>query len=71
MLLENLSNSQNQAKVHFELGTKFYENIAKLRALRIAFTDTEINAVIPASDDEFTHNNLVRQTIAAASAIIG
>ena len=53
------------------MGTKFYENIAKLRALRIAFPDTEINAVIPASDDEFTHNNLVRQTIAAASAIIG
>jgi methylmalonyl-CoA mutase len=71
LLLENLSNAQNQAKVHFELGTKFYENIAKLRALRIAFPDTEINAVIPASDDEFTHNNLVRQTIAAASAIIG
>jgi len=71
LLLENLSNAQNRAKVHFELGTKFYENIAKLRALRIAFPDTEINAVIPASDDEFTHNNLVRQTIAAASAIIG
>jgi len=71
LLLKNLIKAQNEAKVYFELGTLFYENIAKLRALRIAFPDTEINAVVPASDDEFTHNNLVRQTIAAASAIIG
>ena len=71
LLLKNMIKAQNEAKVYFELGTLFYENIAKLRALRIAFPDTEINAVVPASDDEFTHNNLVRQTIAAASAIIG
>ena len=69
--LKNLSNAANETAVYFELGTKFYENIAKLRALRIAYPDTQINVVIPASDDEFTHNNLVRQTIAAASAIIG
>ena len=69
--LNNLANATNETKVYFELGTKFYENIAKLRALRIANPNTEINVVIPASDDEFTHNNLVRQTIAAASAIIG
>ena len=69
--LENLQNAANEDVVFFELGTKFYENIAKLRALRVAQPNTEINAVIPASNDEFTHNNLVRQTIAAASAVIG
>jgi len=69
--IKNLANAANETAVYFELGTKFYENIAKLRALKIANPTTEINVVIPASDDEFTHNNLVRQTIAAASAIIG
>ncbi len=69
--LKNLVNAANETSVYFELGTKLYENIAKLRALRIANPSTEINVVIPASNDEFTHNNLVRQTIAAASAIIG
>jgi methylmalonyl-CoA mutase len=69
--LENLTKAENQSAVYFELGTRFYENIAKLRALRIAYPNTEINAVIPATDDTVTHNNLVRQTIAAASAIIG
>ena len=71
LILENLTKAESKAAVYFELGTKFYENIAKLRALRLAFSTTEINVVIPASDDEFVHNNLVRQTIAAASAIIG
>jgi len=69
--LGNLAKAMNEDSVYFELGTKFYENIAKLRALRIANPNTEINVVIPASEDEFTHNNLVRQTIASASAIIG
>jgi methylmalonyl-CoA mutase len=69
--LENLTKAENQSTACFELGTKFYENIAKLRALRLAFSTTEINVVIPASEDEFVHNNLVRQTIAALSAIIG
>lgn len=69
--LENLTKAEGKSAVYFELGTKFYENIAKLRALRIANPNTEINVVIPASEDEFAHNNLVRQTIAAASAIIG
>ncbi len=69
--LDNMSKAHNEANVYFEMRTHFYENIAKLRALRLTFPDTEINAVIPASDDEFTHNNLVRQTIAAASAIVG
>lgn len=71
LALSNLANASNEESVYFELGTKFYENIAKLRALRIANPTTEINVVVPASDDEFTHNNLVRQTITAASAIIG
>ncbi len=71
LVLNNLTNAANEQSVYFELGTKFYENIAKLRALRIANPTTEINVVVPASDDEFTHNNLVRQTITAASAIIG
>ena len=69
--LDNLAKAEGKSAVYFELGTKFYENIAKLRALRLAFSTTEINVVIPASDDEFVHNNLVRQTIAALSAIIG
>jgi methylmalonyl-CoA mutase len=69
--LSNLNNAASEKDVYFEIGTKFYENIAKLRSLRTAYPNTQINVVIPASDDEFTHNNLVRQTIAAASAIIG
>ena len=69
--LDNLAKAEGKSAVYFELGTKFYENIAKLRALRLAFSTAEINVVIPASDDEFVHNNLVRQTIAALSAIIG
>lgn len=71
LILKNLKKPANNGAVYFEISTAFYENIAKLRALRIAYPDTEINAVIPASDDAFTHNNLIRQTIAAASAIIG
>jgi len=70
LALENLSKVQTP-KVFFEIGTKFYENVAKLRALRITNPDTEINVVIPPSEDEFEYNNLVRQTIAATSAIIG
>ncbi len=70
LVLENLSKVQTP-KVFFEIGTKFYENIAKLRAIRIANPKTEINVVIPPSEDEFEYNNLVRQTIAATSAIIG
>jgi methylmalonyl-CoA mutase len=69
--LDNLAKAEGKSAVYFELGTKFYENIAKLRALRLAFSTTEINVVIPASDDEFVHNNLARQTISALSAIIG
>ena len=69
--LENLTKAEGKSSVYFDLGTKFYENIAKLRALRIANPNTEINVAIPALEDEFAHNNLVRQTIAAASAIIG
>ena len=69
--LENLTKAEGKSSVYFDLGTKFYENIAKLRALRIANPKTEINLVIPALEDEFVHNNLARQTIAAASAIIG
>ena len=70
LVLENISKVQTP-KVFFEIGTKFYENIAKLRALRMANPKTEINVVIPPSEDEFEYNNLVRQTIAATSAIIG
>ncbi len=71
LMLENLNAVVEKANVCFEIGTKFYENIAKLRAFRFANPSTEVNVVIPASDDEFAHNNLVRQTIAAASAVIG
>jgi methylmalonyl-CoA mutase len=70
LTLENLSKVRS-SKVYFELGAKFYENIAKLRALRIANPESEINVVIPPVEDEFEYNNLVRQTIAAASAAIG
>ena len=71
LVSKNLSKASNEKSVYFEIGTKFYENIAKLRALRIAYPSTELNVVIPASNDEFEYNNLVRQTIAAASATIG
>lgn len=71
LVYNNLAKCKDALNVYFMLNTYFYENIAKLRALRVAYPNTEINVVIPASDDEFTHNNLVRQTIAAASAIIG
>ena len=67
----NLSKAERQESCYFEIGTKFYENIAKLRATSISNPNTEINVVIPASKDEFEYNNLVRQTIAAASAILG
>jgi len=71
LVLSNLNKAESQTAIHFELGVRFYENIAKLRALRVAYPETEVNVVIPASNDEFEYNNLVRQTIAAASAIIG
>lgn len=69
--LENLKISENHKIVYFELGVRFYENIAKLRALKASYPNTEFNVVIPPADDDFEYNNLVRQTIAAASAIIG
>ncbi|MGB1037210.1 MAG: methylmalonyl-CoA mutase [Bacteroidia bacterium] len=68
---ENLVRVSGQKKCYFHVGVKFYENIAKLRATIIANPGTEINVVVPSTDDEFEYNNLVRQTIAAASAIIG
>lgn len=68
---DNLVKASGLEKCYFQVGVKFYENIAKLRATVIANPGTEVNVVIPASDDEFEYNNLVRQTIAAASAIIG
>ncbi|MBT8327641.1 MAG: methylmalonyl-CoA mutase, partial [Bacteroidia bacterium] len=68
---ENLTKTKGQARCYFEIGTKFYENIAKLRAVKIANPEIELNTIISPSDDEFEYNNLVRQTIAAASAIIG
>lgn len=71
LVLSNLNKAEGETSIHFELGVRFYENIAKLRALRVAYPETEVNVVIPASNDEFEYNNLVRQTIAAASAMIG
>ncbi|PCJ65883.1 MAG: methylmalonyl-CoA mutase [Bacteroidetes bacterium] len=69
--LDNLNKAANAKAIYFEVGTKFYENIAKLRALSLAYPEVEINAIIASSEDEFEYNNLVRQTIAAASTIIG
>lgn len=71
LVLSNLNKAEGETSIHFELGIRFYENIAKLRALRVAYPETEVNVVILASNDEFEYNNLVRQTIAAASAMIG
>lgn len=71
LVLSNLNKAEGETSIHFELGVRFYENIAKLRALRVAYPETEVNVVILASNDEFEYNNLVRQTIAAASAMIG
>ncbi len=69
--LESLKAIQNQDEVYFEINTQFLENIAKLRAARIANPNTRINAVIIPKEDEFEYNNLVRQTIGTISAIVG
>ena len=69
--LENLRKNINHSCVYFSIGSKFYENIAKLRAVRLANPNAIVSVVISPSDDEFVYNNLVKQTIAATSAIIG
>ena len=58
-------------KVRFDIGTDFFDNIARIRALRLAYPKLEVNVVIPTIPDDFKYNNLIRQTIAATSAIIG
>ena len=68
--LENMHFTQ-ETPVFFHLGISFYDNIARLRALRHVHPQQEINVVIPSQEDDFEYNNLIRQTIAAASAIIG
>ena len=69
----NLQSMQqvNSNKAHFLIGTKFYDNVARIRALKAAYPNLEVNAVIRPMSDDFEYNNLVRQTIAAVSAIIG
>ena len=69
--LSNLKRADIHNKLVFSMGVKFYENIAKLRALRVVYPNTEINIVLENSDDDFSYNNLIRQTISAASAMIG
>ena len=60
-----------ESKVRYIIGTDFYENIARIRALKVAYPKLELNVIIPPANDDFKYNNLVRQTIAATSAIIG
>jgi methylmalonyl-CoA mutase len=69
--LDHLKEDFGEGDFYFSIGSKFYENIAKLRALRLANPKATFNVVIPPSEDDFTYNNLVKQTIAATSAIIG
>ena len=57
--------------MRFTIGPTFYDNIARLRALRTVHPNSEINVVVPPTNDSFKHNDLVRQTIAATSAILG
>ena len=61
----------NSNKVRFLIGTNFYDNVARIRALKAAYPNLEVNAVIPSTSDDFEYNNLVRQTIAAVSAVVG
>ena len=61
----------NSDKVRFLIGTNFYDNVARIRALKAAYPNIEVNAVICSTLDDFEYNNLVRQTIAAVSAVIG
>jgi methylmalonyl-CoA mutase len=69
--LENINKIGQYSKVCFDINTNFLENIAKLRAIKMAFPKVEINAIIKPVEDDFEYNNLVRQTIASMAAIIG
>lgn len=71
LTLSNLKTKMNSQSVCFTLGSKFYENIAKLRAFRLAYPNKQVNVIIPSSNDDFEYNNLVSQTIAAVSAVVG
>ncbi|MFY0643840.1 MAG: methylmalonyl-CoA mutase [Bacteroidia bacterium] len=53
------------------LGCLFYENIAKLRALRTVLPNAKIFCLILSDNDEFEFNILIRQTIACLSAVMG
>ncbi len=61
----------SEQEVNLQIGTQFYENIAKLRAIRLHSPNVNINVHIPPMFTDFEYNSLVRQTIAAASAILG
>ncbi len=68
--LERIKVEQPKA-FSLQLDCPFYESIAKLRLATYLCKGASITAVIPAADDEFKYNNLVRQTIAALAAIMG
>ena len=53
------------------LSSLFYENVTKVRVLKLLLPNTKLNCFIKAEPDEFEFNILVRQTIACLSAIMG
>lgn len=66
----NLQKASTHKEVAFEIGTKFYEIVAKIRALRAVYPGLVINAIVKPTKDEFEYNNLVRQTISATAAYV-
>ncbi|MBR9861304.1 methylmalonyl-CoA mutase [bacterium] len=54
----------------FSIGTQFYNNIALIRALRVSHPSHTIKILVDAQEDDFPYDNLIRQSIAALSAIL-
>lgn len=55
----------------FKIGVKFYENIAKISAIKHLRKNAFVEVVVPTYTDEFEYNNLIRHSIAALSAVLG
>lgn len=61
----------NLDEVTVNLGMNFYENIAKLRAIRYLSPTIQLNCIALSTEEEFPLNNLIRQTIQTLSAVLG
>jgi methylmalonyl-CoA mutase len=71
LALPSMISLENESKVCFELDTLFLENICKLRAIKYIYPKLTIIINIPSFSDEEPKNNLIRQSIAVLSAILG